>query len=581
MNSNQMMDFMKMQLVMSQKDNPVMSFVLLQVIEFAFGIIKLIIDGIKSKLKQLYDEKKKNMESRIDFLNVEKEIHEIEFERNYDGKQHKVEDYERTDAILYFITSLKDAKKLIYTNGIHIVNNGLEFNISENIKFKLIDLQFKDHEIALIKFKLYSEVITILEIRMYVEELLQSYLIYKRNKLGNKLYFFDQMALPEVDPMHRHMMNDIQINRNEKVQFTKNIFITSRTLGNVFFENRKEVESRLNFFMNEKKWYDEKGIPHTLGFMLHGAPGCGKTSCIKAIANITQRHIININLSKIKTKEQLKELFYDNKIFVSESSDIGQSCQNNYIIPINKRLYVIEDIDCLGDTILQKRDAKKRDENDNKDLKSNDKDHPIMKSNDKGLSNIEKHIMNVAKSLKNHPIMKEDVTLQQNDYEDHHGGLVVEGLGTEYDDKSTEGPDNLFSESTCIENLPQEPEKKNTELDLSTILNIIDGTLETPGRILIITSNYPEKLDHAFIRPGRIDMIIEFKKANRQIIKEMYESFYDEELTDIPESLDDYKWTPAEVSQILFKFFDNPKESLETLCNSDPQEYFKFSYFDK
>ena len=39
--------------------------------------------------------------------------------------------------------------------------------------------------------------------------------------------------------------------------------------------------------------------------MFHGEPGCGKTSTIKAIANVGKRHIINIHLSEIKSKEQL------------------------------------------------------------------------------------------------------------------------------------------------------------------------------------------------------------------------------------------------------------------------------------
>ena len=37
------------------------------------------------------------------------------------------------------------------------------------------------------------------------------------------------------------------------------------------------------------------------------------------------------------------------------------------------------------------------------------------------------------------------------------------------------------------------------------ILNILDGILETPGRILIMTSNYPEKLDKAFMLTNSIN----------------------------------------------------------------------------
>lgn len=37
------------------------------------------------------------------------------------------------------------------------------------------------------------------------------------------------------------------------------------------------------------------------------------------------------------------------------------------------------------------------------------------------------------------------------------------------------------------------------------LLNVLDGVVETPGRIVIMTTNHPETLDPALIRPGRID----------------------------------------------------------------------------
>merc|ERR1711871_1632395 len=42
-------------------------------------------------------------------------------------------------------------------------------------------------------------------------------------------------------------------------------------------------------------------------------------------------------------------------------------------------------------------------------------------------------------------------------------------------------------------------------LNLAGILNVLDGVVDTPGRLVILTSNHPEVLDPALIRPGRID----------------------------------------------------------------------------
>ena len=43
------------------------------------------------------------------------------------------------------------------------------------------------------------------------------------------------------------------------------------------------------------------------------------------------------------------------------------------------------------------------------------------------------------------------------------------------------------------------------ELNLSGLLNVLDGVVDSPGRILIMTTNHVEQLDPALIRPGRID----------------------------------------------------------------------------
>lgn len=52
----------------------------------------------------------------------------------------------------------------------------------------------------------------------------------------------------------------------------------------------------------------------------------------------------------------------------------------------------------------------------------------------------------------------------------------------------------------------EKPDKPEKGMTLSGLLNAIDGVASTDGRILIMTSNRPENLDDALVRPGRIDM---------------------------------------------------------------------------
>lgn len=66
----------------------------------------------------------------------------------------------------------------------------------------------------------------------------------------------------------------------------------------------------------------------------------------------------------------------------------------------------------------------------------------------------------------------------------------------------------------------------NEGISLSGLLNAIDGVASHEGRVLVMTTNFPEKLDDALIRPGRIDMRIDFTLATRHQISELFTRMY-------------------------------------------------------
>lgn len=127
-------------------------------------------------------------------------------------------------------------------------------------------------------------------------------------------------------------------------------FESTRTFSNMFFESKEDVLRKIDFFMNNKKWYYDNGIPYSIGFGLHGPPGTGKTSFFKCLANLTGRHIIVISLKIIKTKKQLEDFFFEDKY--NENNKVSS-------IGFDKKLIIFEDIDCIGDIVL-KRDAKEK-----------------------------------------------------------------------------------------------------------------------------------------------------------------------------------------------------------------------------
>ncbi|XP_044728738.1 mitochondrial chaperone BCS1 [Chrysoperla carnea] len=53
-----------------------------------------------------------------------------------------------------------------------------------------------------------------------------------------------------------------------------------------------------NEFINSPDWYTQRGIPYRRGYLLHGPPGCGKSSYITALAGKLEFGICVLNLSE-------------------------------------------------------------------------------------------------------------------------------------------------------------------------------------------------------------------------------------------------------------------------------------------
>merc|ERR1719288_583916 len=65
-------------------------------------------------------------------------------------------------------------------------------------------------------------------------------------------------------------------------------------------------------------------------------------------------------------------------------------------------------------------------------------------------------------------------------------------------------------------------------LTLAGILEALDGVMEMDGRMLVMTTNYPERLDDALTRPGRIDLKVKFEKCTNESLSLMYEHFFED-----------------------------------------------------
>jgi chaperone BCS1 len=67
---------------------------------------------------------------------------------------------------------------------------------------------------------------------------------------------------------------------------------------------------------------------------------------------------------------------------------------------------------------------------------------------------------------------------------------------------------------------------EQTGVTLSGLLNALDGVSSREGRVLFLTTNHPERLDPALIRPGRVDRKIELGNASPDQARRLFLWFY-------------------------------------------------------
>jgi hypothetical protein len=466
-------------------------------IEYAFRHLPALLIFVQTWLLSKWKPKQAQWLPDIGKTDKEKEqIHSITltrvFQKTTSDRETNV-NVEKIDAVLEFICALDNARH-VRLDTRYTIGSTDDIHLTPELKARVkqisgtggaagIGIGSGNDDISTFEIVLYSTTMKLTDIRAWIDDVHKNYVFEKNNKLGNNIYYFNE--IPHEPTVITDMSGDTPKksyrwdNMPKTLTFNMNEFKTSKSFSNVYGNHVDELKERLDLFINHPEWYAERGIPHSLGILLHGIPGAGKTSTIKAIAKDTHRHIFNLSLRAYTTQKQLLNLFYNESVVVHKYD----GSKTSYNIPINRRVYVIEDIDCMTDVTL-----------------------------DRSLSS---------------------------------------GRAT---------PDPVIDGS-------------GDAITLSFLLNLLDGVLETPGRILVITSNYPEKLDKALVRPGRIDVKIEFTNASREFIREMVSRFYtkpDLSLDVIPLELENV-FTPAEVMESLCTHFKDLHGAIKHMMQKRPR----------
>ena len=368
--------------------------------------------------------------------------------------------------------------------SVRILENNYEGNNKSNHSKNIVE--------DTIQLNIFSYKRKVHEINDMINKLVHDYETMLKISRQDKLFIYT---------LENKLINDYNERRNPGNYYWEEIeFNSNKNFDNLFFEGKEKFLNKINFFCNNEKYYNNNGIPYTLGISLEGEPGTGKTSIIKCLANYLNRHLVVINMGKIKTNSELNNCFFENTY--SNKNKPGS-------VSFKDKIYIFEDIDCCLDIV------KERNENDLEEEKINYKKNKI--DNDDNDNNEKNEIID---NKVNHKFEKFRKLLQK-DFED---------------------PDKL---------------------SLGHILNLIDGIKETPGRIIIMTSNYIDKIDSALKRPGRIDLHMKMNYINYNVLCQMYKHHYNDDLIDNESenykkilNIIDYNITPAEITNILINSDD-------------------------
>jgi hypothetical protein len=109
-------------------------------------------------------------------------------------------------------------------------------------------------------------------------------------------------------------------------------------------------------------------------------------------------------------------------------------------------------------------------------------------------------------------------------------------------------------------------------LDLGYILRKLDGLESADGRIIVATTNHPERIDPALLRPGRFGHRIHLTRCTLTMLADIISMVYHtdrEAIAAAVATIPDQKWSPAEVLQLAISM---PQEALlKHLHEQEPQ----------
>ena len=150
-------------------------------------------------LEYTYKMKTQPITNSFQFVNSTKKS-SIIIERLYSSNAEN----DFADSILEYATNFDGTKYIEYKGRFYVTHKD-EIKISENIYFRVIHIEYNNNStnnlvklcnVEKIEFEIYSYHLDLSELRKYLFDISENYKIKKLNKLGDKIYYFDEVMQP-------------------------------------------------------------------------------------------------------------------------------------------------------------------------------------------------------------------------------------------------------------------------------------------------------------------------------------------------------------------------------------------------
>jgi len=365
------------------------------------------------------------------------------------------------------------------------------------------------------------------------------YLEQRKTETDRARYFLQARVNPKAESVQdaaKMGKKNLNIKEIDKApfQFKKYLLRDEKTFESLFFAAKPQLLQLCDDFMHKRGKFAIKGFPQKLGLLLYGPPGTGKTSIIKALGAYTGRHVISINLRQISTNQELFDLFFD-LVFHT----IGEE------MPLRFRfedvIFVMEEVDRAGNLVrgTRERAAEVMGGAEAGGPAAAGKARPASEGLNGGKEGGHREV-SVKEQLEKVLAMEE--------------ALQSGHVPPELKDLVESCKKGLAEEST--KSAKDELEAKD-RVDLQGLLQVFDGVVDSPGRIIIMTTNVdPAAFDPALIRPGRINwcMLLGYMKE-AHVLVEMIQHYMLvtpelPEQEELSQCLARYDFTPAAVEQL-------------------------------